>query len=404
MTIFKADRNRRLRELLAALDIPPSLYEQAAERYLSLRDWFKRPESAIREFDPAVYPQGSFRLGTVIRPLTPDEEYDLDVVCQLMLLKKTTLTQRQLKELVGAEVKAYAKAKGIKAPVVERKRAWRLDYADGVSFHIDVLPCVPEDGDVIRSLISDHGVDRDLAASAVALTCRSHPLYAVATTDWPTSNPVGYGTWFERRMKVVADERRRQLVKEGRYESVEKVPVYELKTPLQRSGQLLKRHRDSMFRKSPELKPISMIITTLAALAYGGEDDLDDALRGILERMPQHVHDDEPRVPNPVNPGEDFADKWAGKPELETNFWAWHKQACRDFGAFTTEQDPKRLVKIAEDRFAVALGEDKARALTGSAIVEVSPPKPAVTAPHVIVRNPPEPWADGGSRRGNGKA
>ena len=398
MTIFKADRTRRLRELLAALDIPPSLYEQAAERYQSLRDWFKRPESAIREFDPVVYPQGSFRLGTVIRPLTTDEEYDLDVVCQLMLLKKTTLTQRQLKELVGAEVKAYAKAKGIKAPVIERKRAWRLDYADGASFHIDVLPCVREDEHVIRSLVLEFGVDPDLAASAVALTCKSHRFYDVITSDWPTSNPVGYGTWFERRMKVIADERRRQLVEEGRYDSVEKVPVYELKTPLQRSCQLLKRHRDSMFSANPDVKPISMIITTLAALAYGGEADLDDALRGILERMPQHVQRDEPRVANPVNPGEDFADKWAAKPELEANFWAWHKQACRDFGAFTTEQDPKRLVKIAEDRFAVSLGEDTARELTGSAIVEVSSPKSAVVAPHVVVRNPPEPWADGGRR------
>lgn len=387
MNLIKPDRNKRLRELLELLDIPPSYYEKAAARYQSLNDWFKRKESSVANFDPAVYPQGSFRLGTVIRPLTPDEEYDLDVVCHLVLLKKTHLTQRKLKELIGAEVKAYAKAKGIEAPVEERKRGWRLDYADGVSFHIDILPCVPEDEATIRVLVERHGVERDLAASAVALTCKSHPLYDTITSDWPTSNPVGYGTWFERRMAVIATERRKQLVKEGRYDAVEKVPVYELKTPLQRSVQLLKRHRDAMFATECELKPISMLITTLAAHAYSGDADLDDALRGILQRMPQHVRNGKPRVPNPVNPGEDFADKWASNAGLEQNFWAWHEQACRDFDAITTETDSKRLVKLAETRFALPLTEARAREMTGTIIAPVM-------VPHVVIRDAPKPWSN----------
>ncbi len=387
MNLIKPDRNKRLREMLDMLDIPDSYYEKAVSRYSSLNDWFKRKESAIARFDPAVYPQGSFRLGTVIRPLTPDEEYDLDVVCHLVLLKKTHLTQRDLKELVGDEVKAYAKARGIEAPVKERKRAWRLDYADGVSFHIDILPCVPEDEATISMLVDKYAVPRDLAASAIALTCRSHPLYEVITHNWPTSNPIGFGTWFERRMTVIAAERRKQLVKEGQYDDVEKVPAYKLKTPLQRSVQLLKRHRDAMFASACELKPISMIITTLSAHAYAGEADLDSALRGILQQMPEYVRERSPFVANPVNPGEDFADKWSSNPELRNNFWAWHQQACRDFDAFGNELDPKRLVKLAEDRFAVNFSESRAREMTGTAVAPVP-------APHVVIRDGPKPWSD----------
>ena len=37
---------------------------------------------------------------------------------------------------------------------------------------------------------------------------------------------------------------------------------------------LLKRHRDTMFRHKLDVAPISMIITNLAAHAYGGETDL----------------------------------------------------------------------------------------------------------------------------------
>ena len=391
-TLTKAERSRRLKELLRELDIPPSYYKKAAKRYQSLHDWFKRPESTIRQFDPAVYPQGSFRLGTVIKPLSPDEEYDLDVVCHLVLLRKTDLSQRALKELIGAEVEAYAKAMGIEAPVKERKRAWRLDYADGVSFHIDVLPCIPEDELTIRTLVVLHGVPQNLAASAVALTCTSDPLYNFATTEWPTSNPVGYGTWFEQQMEVTSTfERRKQLVKEGAYDKEEKVPVYELKTPLQQSVQLLKRHRDSMFAAHPELKPISMIITTLAAKAYGGEEDLDDALRGILERMPDHVQSSEPRVPNPTNPGEDFANKWAEKRELEDNFWLWHKRASRDFYAIASENDPKQLIKLADDRFAVTLSEARAKEIVGAGVASVVTMR---DTPHIIVRGGPSPWSN----------
>lgn len=389
MQMRKPSRSEKLREFVELIDIPPSYYDKATNRYQSLSDWFKRKGSTIAKYDPAVYPQGSFRYGTVIRPLTPDEEYDLDVVCHLVLLKKGDLTQRRLKAMVGDEVKAYAKAMGIESPVTECKRAWRIDYADGVSFHIDVLACVPEDEATIRALVERHNVAPDLAATAVALTCKSHERYDVITGDWPTSNPIGYGTWFERSMAVVAVERRKQLVEEGRYDAVEKVPLYELKTPLQRSIQLLKRHRDAMFAGDPELKPISMIITTLAAQAYAGEADLYDAIRGILERMPRHVNATSPRVKNPVNPGEDFADKWARNPELEQNFWAWHEQACRDFDAVVTQEDPRRLIKLAEARFALPLSAAKAREITGAAVTATTQPS---TAPAVVVRDAPKPW------------
>src|SRR5690625_6274351 len=67
-------------------------------------------------------------------------------------------------------------------------------------------------------------------------------------------------------------------------------------------------------------KPISIIITTLAARAYRGEANLIDAVRAVPLRMMREINSTEPRVPNPVNPEEDFADKWKSEPELETHF------------------------------------------------------------------------------------
>ena len=98
-------------EFLAALAeelaISESRYEQACRSYTSLGDWLHRSDSTVVKYDPQVYVQGSFRLGTAIRPLNDEEEYDVDSVCLLRTLGTKDITQCELKTLVGNEVKAY---------------------------------------------------------------------------------------------------------------------------------------------------------------------------------------------------------------------------------------------------------------------------------------------------------
>ena len=370
-----------LKELIELLDIPDSYYERAKARYQSLGDWFCRDESVLKPYSPTVYPQGSFRLGTVVRPVFDCDEYDLDIVCEL-LATKGDVTQAYIKELVGVEVKSYAKSKGVLSPVIERKRCWRLDYADEVKFHIDVLPCVPED-EQVRQLLRAYGVPANRAEMAIALTCLSHPEFRVRTSKWPTSNPGGYGEWFEERMKVVA-EKRRILLARAMNESVEAIPTYRLRTPMQRAIQILKRHRDVMFNDDAELKPVSMLITTLSAMGYEGEENLYDATKGILDRMLGLIRPVAPRVPNPVNPGEDFADKWSSNPQLEVNFRRWHREACRDLDALVNAGDAKRFRDIAEKRFDWQVSEERAEKLFG-----VSTPRPV---PSIYIPSSPRPW------------
>jgi hypothetical protein len=120
----------------------------------------------------------------------------------------------------------------------------------------------------------------------VAITDRRHPRYRLISPDWLSSNPRGFAAWFEQRAALG----RSRLLAEGQVRAaVEDVPPYEWKTTLQRSIQLLKRHRDVMFFRDPDLAPISMIITNLAAQAYGGERDLAEALQNIVEKMPNFV-------------------------------------------------------------------------------------------------------------------
>jgi hypothetical protein len=131
-----------LEDLAASLQVPPSRYEAAERSYKSVGEWLHREASSLRQADPKVYIQGSFRLGTAIRPVSDKEDYDVDLVCELSL-SKTHLTQAHLKEMLGEELKAYAEAHGMSEPKPGR-RCWTQDYADGAQFHMDTLPALPD--------------------------------------------------------------------------------------------------------------------------------------------------------------------------------------------------------------------------------------------------------------------
>jgi hypothetical protein len=390
VSVFDPDMNRLLDQVVDLLDIPPSYYQKATDRYRSLGEWLSRENSQVADADPHVYAQGSFRYGTVIRPLLKTEKYDLDLVCEVAL-SKSNISQKQAKHLVGDEIKAYAEAHSFQEPAEEKTRCWRLNYADGVSFHMDILPALPED-DACKTLLLEQGVPLHLAKKSVAITDKDHPNYLLIASGWPCSNPGGFADWFEGRMRVVAEARVKQLVLNAAYASIDKVPSWEWKTPLQRAIQLLKRHRDVMFRKDLSLGPISMIITTLAAHAYGGETNIFHALSNIVERMPAFVLPSKPRIPNPVHPDEDFADRWASDKCLETNFWNWHTQVKADLGNLAVMLGTGQLPNTVEKRFAVALPEDltKDLAVTG---VAASLPAHRPT-PVVKITTPPRPWRD----------
>ncbi len=379
-----------LESILKALEIPRSYYDKAIARHRSLGEWLCRPESRVATFAPSVVPQGSFRYGTVNRPLLATDKYDLDNVTTLAIAK-TAMSQKELKHLYGAEIKEYAIANKMTDPVEERNRCWRVFYADEFSFHLDTLPCVPEDRQIISAIV-DRGVPQNLAMLAVAITDKRHPQYEQITPVLFSSNPRGFAGWFEQCARTWALPRLLQLVKSNLYASVEDVPTYEWKTPLQQGIQILKRHRDVMFRTNPAVAPISMIITNLAAHAYSGEPDLYTALTNIVEKMPQYVNAQRPRVPNPANPAEDYADKWAANRNLEQHFWLWHTQIAADLKKLPAFLTGDALFADVRRTFGVELSEEELRPFEAHRIRRA----PAIvrTSALSIPPSAPRPWGD----------
>lgn len=355
-----------LDSLAEELEISDTRYEQAQESYASLGRWFSRPASTLRDYDPAVYVQGSFGLGTVIKPLHAEEEYDVDAVCELKALNKSQLSQETLKNLVGIEMESYRRAQAMTKPLREGRRCWTLNYADGAQFHMDVVPALPNAHDV-RILLDSKGLDASRAATAIAITDNERLGYQNISNDWPRSNPKGYLEWFKSRMRAVLEKRRRAMA-DAVKASVEAIPDYKVRTPLQSSIMILKRHRDIMYVKDEvNCCPISIIITTLAAHAYRGEEEIADALLSILSGMEAYISRDAQGraiIANPSDPLENFADKWAEFPERERAFYAWLRQAQRDFvhaasladrhsiGSSLSPHVGQELAKRAADRSA----------------------------------------------------
>jgi hypothetical protein len=373
-----------LEALADELEISETRYRDAEKSYKSLGAWFCRPESSIQQFSPAVYVQGSFGLGTVIKPLTDEEEYDVDSVCELKLLNKGQLSQAELKRRVGIEVEAYRRSQNMVKPLREGRRCWVLDYADGAQFHMDIVPALPN-GAAQRILLESYGLDRSYADTAIVITDKEHPHFTLVSDHWPRSNPKGYVSWFRSRMAVIF-ERKRRLLAESLRASVADIPDYRVRTPLQSAIMILKRHRDMMFAGRKEIRPISIILTTLAAHSYEGEETIAAALFAILNKMDSFIgRDNQGRalIPNPTDPLENFADKWAAHPDRERAFYDWLAQARRDFGQAAVLADRMRISETLQDRIGYGLARKAAEraASSGGGMLRAASVAPIAAVP-----------------------
>jgi hypothetical protein len=189
----------------------------------------------------------------------------------------------------------------------ERRRCWTLDYPG--QFHLDILPAIPDaDGENHDILITDTDLLR-----------------------WQFSNPKNYAKWFFGQMDKVLTEAKAAMAKSTGV-SIEDVPEWKVRTPLQRAVQLLKRHRDVLFEHDDECRPVSILITTLAASVYDGEKDIQTALIQLIRKMPEQIlkRDGKWWVANPAHPDENFADKWNENPERRDAFLRWLARVLAD--------------------------------------------------------------------------
>jgi hypothetical protein len=257
------------------LQLSSSEYQLAEQRYGGIGGYLDR-HGRLAAFRPKVYPQGSVALGTTVKP-KGRQEYDVDLVCELEIEPHRLNNPVAILDLVQESIEENL----IYGPLVERKnRCVRLNYVG--KFHLDILPAV---------------LDRAAGGTCVLVPdCKAG--------SWKPSNPKGYAAWFKSRCAFAVADVLARAAALPRVESVEEKPQLKL------AVQLVKRARDVRFSGS-DLAPRSIILTTLFALHYSGEQSTLDALQNIASRILDNIPSSgRLHVLNPMNLREDFSESW----------------------------------------------------------------------------------------------
>ena len=254
-------RQKDIIKLIDDLDISPTMFKNAVEKYKALAAYLQR-----HGIDSDIYPQGSFALGTVVRPLRGGEEaaYDLDFICQVNASKETTDPKPVYDQLKSALLSSDEYSKKI-TPFSE---GFMIEYADigSISFSIDIVPAVDEAEETKASLVRS-GLREDVAQLSIAIPRERNEHF-----DWISNNPRGYKTWFDEInapfLNYSRYEYRSKLFEENRsiFASIADIPEELDRSAVQRAIQILKQHRNAFYEKvtdGDEIKPISAIISTI---------------------------------------------------------------------------------------------------------------------------------------------
>ena len=358
--------NQILTDIVKQLELTPTQFIQIERSYHALADELQKGNEYAN-----VYPQGSIRLGTTIKPYsgTKDADYDVDLVAEYPI-EKNNISPIEVRDLVGNVLKDN---NTYKPKLSEKKRCWRVEYAEqnGVGFHADILPSIPESKEIIQGLKTSCGLD-SLTLHSIAIT---HKESNSSPIIWNMSNPKGYAEWFcninKYGKEVEFIQRKQQIFVEnsGLFNTIDDIPDALIKTPIQRVIQVLKRHRDVYFSRSKreEDKPISIIITTLVAKIVeehslnelNFKDMLNKICRILVEaeglmrnqnfsqyeaRNAIFKKDNKWESPNPVNNGENFADAWNVNPNKARFFFEWLKAVERDIVLNSNKDEFERIL------------------------------------------------------------
>ena len=405
----KSKKKELVEKVAHGLDITPDMYNRSESVVRGITTYLKNIDPSIQ-----VYKQGSFKLGTIVRPCKKDRkgDFDVDIVVQFSY-DKNTINPSAIKDMLGGYLKrsnyrGYLDAEG--------RRCWTLNYPhrEGesiTSFHIDLLPCVHESASVKNTIKPDAYKN-----TAVAITHISDRRTNPYTYAWRQSNPQGFAKWFDdinygRYTAIKASDRQRVFENyRSIFSSIEAVGNDYTRSPFQMVIQILKRHRDVMYANKERecFKPISIIITTLVGKIveenHVTENNTYELLNIVLEGLAyysslqtegitsdfaeefktkqlvqKHMVNGKSywSIKNPANSGENLADKWCADSSYAVEFFRWVKQAQSDLVDILETGKPDDIIA----KFKFCLGEEIGNLLGGFKFADCAPARPVVITP-----------------------
>lgn len=285
---YKLQREELLARIAQELQLDNTRLERMESAYNAVYDLLKKDESFFKDLDIEIYAQGSKRTGTTVKPIN-GEDFDLDTVMHIYDLHYNYSPS----QIYDALVKVIESNDYYKSIYEKKDRCIRLNYKS--DFHMDILPaCMQTINDKEKIAIPEKKLQL-----------------------WSSGNPKGFAKWFLQIADSAKSSMLRsysQVLLEAKVESEPLPEELYIKTPLQRAVQLIKRYRD-LYYLNKQYKVSSIVLTTLFAKFYDGEESIFEAIDNITNQIKSsYLHSLEThlkfKVLNPVDQKEDFTDSW----------------------------------------------------------------------------------------------
>lgn len=293
-------------ELLAItasnLELDATRKQKMESAYRAVNDVLSRDAEFFSDYTINVYAQGSLLIGTTVKPLS-GKEFDLDIVLHI----ENSYLNHTATEIYD-ELYRVLSNHGTYENLLEKKnRCIRINYNS--DFHMDILPGCMISRDNTRLMIAENKF----------------------RVSWSRTNPKGYAEWFkeiaERDKATFLLTERYNLMLEAKIETEDLPQDIFLKTPLQRTVQIVKRYRDLYYEnkdldKTPAIS--SIVLTTLLAQSHAGNLSIQEALKNASQKLRKLADDyrlygKKFSVYNPIDKHEDankrenFTDSWEDK-------------------------------------------------------------------------------------------
>ncbi len=282
--------------------------------------------------------QGSYALGTLIKPVDDNDEYDADI--QIVMNPNP---KWEAKDYVFEINRTLAKNKTYADKLRLKTRCVTVDYAG--DFHLDVVPRVTKGG--------------------------KHYVCNRIDNKLEETDGNGYREWFNEKNRITGGNLKRVV----------------------RLLKHLRDHKNSFTAKS-------ILLTTLAGGAIKASDEgtvavstVADTLETVLSRMNDYLqqHPNMPKIKNPVLPREDFNRHWDQRKyaNFRTRVQSYAQTAKQAKGESSAEKAINLRQKLFGDKFGKSSGSgggSSGQNASGSAVGGAA----AATTTSRVVRRPNE--------------
>ena len=291
-----------LAQVAVRIQLPPSRYQQAVERYRAISEWLEREGSPLKDRIARLYPQGSMAIRAIIASGTSDGNYDIDIVAELIL--RAGLPPKDVLDLLYGAIRGDPGSR-YHAMAKRRSRCVTVYYADGM--HLDVTPVVLEPQRAPRTsyLFHDDPDEPEEPSTTLLMNawgfCESFKLRAQDETQFPAA--------FAKLARA------QDVFAEADTEPVDPQEDPAAKSTDVVSLQFIKRFRNLRYEGREMRMPPSVLLSKWVADGAIHRDSLLSALRHHVERIRKRIAMAESRgllvsECNPTCDDDCFTDRW----------------------------------------------------------------------------------------------